>query len=762
MLHSRYLPIKVVLPRKEIDYQPEKSGGGGNTLFCEVTDALRRNLSKSVAGVKTHFADAFASQPDVPGVARVELRPKAAAKSHKPSTIFNEDTCPIIGGEAAGEMLVAVTPAGLDRLARKFELEKGKKATAHISTIESFVPFSSSDALEGENPSDLARASSQLKSPIRLRLFRHESEAVNSQLDSMAEEMAAHEDVAGFEKLDYGEAVRVYAVRGASAKAVRKIADFIGTQSVGLFPSYNVVREASHVVGKADDRIFPPPASDRDHGVVGLIDSGTLLSNKRLQGYVRDRHVWLRNPKDQDNEHGSFVAGLIANARSLNHGSDLFPSVGSRIVDVVALDKSGGIAEYDLITVIDDAVKRFPDVRVWNLSLSQDTVICKDKRFSLLGLKLDAIAKRHKVLFVIAAGNYGKRPLRTWRPDRDLGEDDRICPPADSVRGLTVGSLAHRETDSSCVRINEPSPFTRRGPAPHFYNKPEVSHYGGNCDPSGSCLQTGVISLLGNSNVGESIGTSFAAPNISNIAANVFRELASDQQLSPTLVKALIVHSALVRGGRPDKDDVKYRGFGTPGDLHDVLNCSFAAATVVFHAELEERVIYEKVEFPMPLCLQPSSGLRAEVFMTLAYDPPTDARYGVEYCRSNVTASLGTLQMDPESKKEIYTPQLHPAPEGITTGLEEQLVKEGQKWSPLKCYYRKFDRGPHKAKWRLHMELLNRLSVKCKEKQRVVLIVTVRDPAGQAFVYDAMVREMGRLKWAPQDLKIQSRARARS
>jgi hypothetical protein len=194
--------------------------------------------------------------------------------------------------------------------------------------------------------------------------------------------------------------------------------------------------------------------------------------------------------------------------------------------------------------------------------------------------------------------------------------------------------------------------------------------------------------------------------------------------------------------------------------LHDVLNCTHSSATAIFHAELEEHVVYEKVEFPMPLCLQSPTGLRAEVFMTLAYDAPTDARYGVEYCRSNVTASLGTLQKNPETNKEDYTPQLHPAPEGITKGLEEQLVKEGQKWAPLKMYYRKFERGPYKAKWRLHMEILHRLNYRPKEKQKVVLVVTVRDPEGQAFVYDSMVREMGRLKWAPQDLKIQSRVRA--
>ncbi|MEX2317672.1 MAG: S8 family peptidase [Pirellulales bacterium] len=762
MLPSHFLPIQVVLPRKEIDYRADPVHGGSSTLFCDVTPTLRKTLTASVDRIRTHFSESFKVQPTVPAVARVELRPRAAAKSHKPWTLFNEDTCPIIGGERAGEMLVAVTDKGLDRLARKIDTDRGQKVKSHISTIQALRPYVTEDALEANDAAELAKASSKTNTPIRLRLFRHESDQINAKIDLLAETLAEQEKIAAIEKLDYGIDTRVYAVRGASAKAIRAMANFVGTQSIGLFPAYQIVRQASHIIGSADDKLFPPPAANGDYGVVGIIDSGTFPDNKRLQAYVVDRYNWIKNPKDQHNEHGSFVAGLIANARWLNHGSELFPSVRSKIVDVVAIDKSGGISEYDLITVIDDAVRRFPEVKVWNLSLSQNDATCKDGRFSLLGIKLDSIAKQRGVLFVIAAGNYNKTPLRSWKPTADIGDDDRICPPADSVRGLTVGSLAHKENESSCVKVHDPSPFTRRGPAPHFYNKPEVSHYGGNCDPNGSSIQTGVVSIASATNIGENIGTSFAAPSVSNIAANMFRELAADERLSPTLVKAMIVHSALVRGGKPDKDEVRYRGFGTPGDLHDVLNCTQSSATLIFHAELEDRVIYEKVAFPMPLCLQPKTGLRAEVFMTLAYDPPTDGRYGVEYCRSNVTASLGTMKVNHETGKEEYTPQLESAPEGITKGYEERLVKEGHKWSPLKLYHREFERGPLKAKWRLHMELLNRHGVRCKEKQKVTLLVTIRDPNGTAFVYESLIREMNRLAWAPQNLRIQSRLRGRS
>jgi hypothetical protein len=58
-------------------------------------------------------------------------------------------------------------------------------------------------------------------------------------------------------------------------------------------------------------------------------------------------------------------------------------------VDVVALDRDGKIDEYDLITVIDAAIEKYPFVRVWNLSLGRDTP-CVDDLHSALGTALNS------------------------------------------------------------------------------------------------------------------------------------------------------------------------------------------------------------------------------------------------------------------------------------------------------------------------------------------------------------------------------------
>jgi hypothetical protein len=144
------------------------------------------------------------------------------------------------------------------------------------------------------------------------------------------------------------------------------LAGFVGVQSLTAFPEYRIVRTASRTLANISAAAFPLPEKGREYGVVGLIDSGTDSNNKLLQAWVMERYDFVPHSM-QNNEHGSFVAGLLAHARKLNYGDQRFPDASSRIVDVVAFDRDGEISEYDLITVIDGAIAKFPFVKVWNL-----------------------------------------------------------------------------------------------------------------------------------------------------------------------------------------------------------------------------------------------------------------------------------------------------------------------------------------------------------------------------------------------------------
>lgn len=751
------LPIKVVFPRPD-DYKAPPPAGGGATMFGVVDDALRATLAGGVRGVARHFEEPFRLEADVPAVAKITLKREAVAKSHRPTELFNSQTCPIIGGNALGELYVSVEPRGLDRLARTIEEGKTKHIEANISTLQAIQPYTAADVLGGAGVAELQDRIRRDRRPLRVRLFRHASRAVNAEIDARFERLAGVNGIGELSVLDYAEGLRVYRAKGVAPEALATLAGFVGIQSLSLFPGYRIVRTAARTLGDVTGRDFPPPVAGMEYPLVGLIDTGTDPNNPHLRPWVAARHAFVP-PELQDNDHGSFVAGLVIHGRKLNHDDPRFPSAAARIVDVVAFDRAGEVAEDDLLMYVDEALRRFPEVRVWNLSLGRSDP-CGDDGFSEFGAALDERSKRCRVLFVVAAGNFNAAPFRSWPPQDGLADRDRICPPADALRAITVGSLAHMDTAGTRVRRGEPSPFSRRGPGPAYLIKPELACYGGNCDGTGQYVQTGVISIDGRGHLAENIGTSFATPLVSALVANVEAELnAGEGPPSVALVKALVVHASFVRNSPLDAILVNYSGLGCPPALAQIINCTKSSATVIFQVPVQPKPDFGKRPFPMPRCLvDDRKGLRGEVFMTLLYEPPLDRQFGIEYCRCNVNASLGTVGRDGRSGKEKYVREINPVPKELNSAYEEELIKHGFKWSPLKLYHRKFTSGPRDKPWRLTLDMMTRSDFTAVEPQDVVLIVTVRGLANEP-VYDELVRDMDRLGWSAQNLQVRSRTR---
>jgi serine protease AprX len=92
-------------------------------------------------GIRDRFKPAFDEFPGVPAVARARIRPDAVAKSHRPVAILSPSTCPIIGSEGLGDLLVRVTPQGLESLAQRIESDRIKLGIANLSTLQSFDAY---------------------------------------------------------------------------------------------------------------------------------------------------------------------------------------------------------------------------------------------------------------------------------------------------------------------------------------------------------------------------------------------------------------------------------------------------------------------------------------------------------------------------------------------------------------------------------------------------------------------------------------------
>jgi hypothetical protein len=289
-----------------------------------------------------------------------------------------------------------------------------------------------------------------------------------------------------------------------------------------------------------------------------------------------------------------------------------------------------------------------------------------------------------------------------------------------------------------------------------YLPKPEICHVGGNCDSSGNCSQVGVLSVDGKGNIAEDIGTSFATPLASSLAANVDARIAEGSHL---LTRALLVHSAAWRTGKVDKERLDFVGFGMPGDVDEILSCEQWRATLIFELSLSDNTIYEKVDFPMPKCLMQDGTVRANVLMTLLYEPELDASFGSEYCRSNVEVSLGTYDVDPKDGRRHQKGVIPTDPHLEGGGYEKDLVANGFKWSPVKVYRRNMVRGVKGGLWRLQMSVHHRSGHNQTEALNAVLVITVADPLKRSPVYDDVVVRMTQLGWAQYDLPLRPRLR---
>jgi hypothetical protein len=373
-------------------------------------------------------------------------------------------------------------------------------------------------------------------------------------------------------------------------------------------------------------------------------------------------------------------------------------------------------------------------------------------------MELDALQRRYDVTFVSCAGNYMASPLRGWPPE-DLGEVDRVHPPADSALGLTVGSMAHLDRADSRVRREEPSPFTRRGPGAAFLPKPEVSHYGGNCAANLDYHQIGVVSLDGSGRLAEAIGTSFSTPIVSSLLASIRAGVV--EPLSRNLAKALLVQSAALRCGAIDVPDLRYRGFGIPGEIDDILTCAPWQATLILEPEIHaQRRIFAREDFPIPQCFRRSDGrIEGDFLITLVYDPPLEPTAGAEYCQVNVDVSLGTYDAGADGKA-FHEGKIPLEPKDYSKLYERHLVEYGFKWSPVKVY-RKHLTKTTGQRWRIQLRLLHRAGLATAVSQCAALVVTLFDRERQKPVYNDVVTAMNRAGWVSQDLRVDERIRAR-
>jgi hypothetical protein len=412
---------------------------------------------------------------------------------------------------------------------------------------------------------------------------------------------------------------------------------------------------------------------------VCIIDSG-----------IEEGHLWLTQAIDRASSRSFLPAGpadaVQDEVRSAGHGTRvagtiLYPTSvpragrvqaiawiqNARVLDA-ACEVPDGLSQP---RYLQDVVKHFSAsekaTKLYNHSIGSRAA-CAVGRMSASAAKMDELSALNDVMFIQAAGNLKRtnpdlmnpgiyEHLQSNRvyPAYLLEETSRICDPAQSLQALTVGSVAGAvfsdvDRKSFADDPSQVSSFSRTGFGMWNAVKPEVVEIGGDLLTSrvgvsipaphpDVSLELPCATHAGAAPVAkDGIGTSFAAPKVARIAAQLQVLFPA---ASPLLFRALIVQSAnwpAWAEAEADKDQVlRLIGYGRPDELRATSNTESRVTLITADAVAirnQELHLY-KVIIPAGIRnLAADTQIRMEVTLSYSSEPRRTRRSRNGYLRT--------------------------------------------------------------------------------------------------------------------------------
>jgi hypothetical protein len=313
---------------------------------------------------------------------------------------------------------------------------------------------------------------------------------------------------------------------------------------------------------------------------VCVIDSGIQERHSLLRAAIdsNNSRSWVPGQVSQTSDyvrnggHGTRVAGAVLYPKTI-------PSSGKQkaicwIQNARVLDANCQLPEQlflpNLLADIVELYQSETGTRIFNHSIT-GAVPCRTRYMSAWAAAIDQLTYQNDILFIVAAGNlplnsrigYTRLSVRDHLlanrpyPDYLLEDSSRVANPAQSFQALTVGSVSLGSCNVppwlSLSQKDKPSAFSCSGLGIWDTIKPEVVEYGGDFAqdegappnisyPKDLCPELVRSTLNGGPAIAcDQVGTSFAAPKVSHIAARLAAELPDESCL---LYRALIVQSA--------------------------------------------------------------------------------------------------------------------------------------------------------------------------------------------------------------------------
>jgi hypothetical protein len=481
--------------------------------------------------------------------------------------------------------------------------------------------------------------------------------------------------------------------------------------------------------------------SDEQLPIIVIIDTGISNQTPLAAITIPDEEFNLTGSSVlednvSDGGHGTAIAALAALGKKayLQNYRDEIAS-DAKLLSIKVLDnRSGYLSQKAVVDLLYAAKAKYPSLKIFVLSICYDHCKVDNEDHSTYAFELDKFAYENNCLISICTANNLDAPNDNNSYDLNyfFNEKTNLCSPAESMNNITVGACARSLRGDIFHGISNskeyPAMYSRKGhidlhtlfPANKInktYFKPDVIECGGDYEASGGFIGTSenatmeVLSANPQESFYKNVGTSFSAPLVANVAAQIQKIY---PEITAASIKALIVNGASTNLIRFDKAFerllTKTSGHGVVNDLDSVFS-NQNRITILIEDQIEpEQLKLFPLHFPQYLVeddLKKKNGI-VYVTATLCFSFLPVLNNQVSYCPIHMAFNFFKNQ----------------TPDQIQRKEEEvaSLLKNDLRWSqsgrykakPIPCSNTQKLRFPVNVSDLLNEENTFKLAVNCR------------------------------------------------
>lgn len=447
-----------------------------------------------------------------------------------------------------------------------------------------------------------------------------------------------------------------------------------------------------------DEYDIPEPQNEPVIGVIDTFFDESVYFSKWVDNkdYISDLEKYQNDLTLRD--HGTEVTSIIVDGPRMNPWLD--DGCGRFRVRHFGVCSSR-ISTIRLVKKIKDIVNENPDIHVWNLSLGTDDEVSKNF-VSFDAAALDEIQAKKNVIFVVSGTN----------DNREIQEGIlKVGAPADSLNSLVVNSVR---------RDGQPAGYSRKGNILSFYNKPDISYYGGDFNDR--------ITAYTSYGTEEVYGTSFAAPWISRKMCYLIDVMGMPKEIA----KALIIDSAASWDYKTmSANNKSIMGYGVvPIDIRKIVETESDEIRFVVYGTSDS---YRTANYAIPVPKDDDNKYPYIARATLCYFPKCSRTQGVDYTDRELSLKFGRIINDKGKISDINDNVQDDADSKMD---ERQSRKEFRKWDNTKFISRivKNNNKPVKSYddrlWGLSVTSKERLSTQMRLPLNFGVVVTLKEING--------------------------------